>query len=290
MNVVHVPVLVEEVLEFFKHIEGVFLDCTVGLGGHAEAILSKIPNSVVVGLDVDEEALDLAKKRLERFVLAGRVKLFKSSYVDAAEVLKEVGFDHADAILMDLGVSSMQLEKAERGFSFNREGPLDMRMDKQQTLTAYDVVNSWDEENLSRIIFEYGEEKRYARRIARFIVRNRPILTTKQLVEVLARAIPNKHSRNRHFATRVFQAIRIAVNSELENLKRFLTQVPELLRPGGRIAIVSFHSLEDRIVKEFFRNEPRLKQLTKKPIRPSESEIASNPRARSAKLRVAERV
>ncbi|HBT38962.1 MAG: Ribosomal RNA small subunit methyltransferase H [Thermotoga sp. 50_1627] len=290
MDIVHVPVLVKEVLEFFKDIEGVFLDCTVGLGGHAEAILTEIPNSTVVGLDVDEEALELARKRLERFLLVGRARLFKSSYVDAVEVLKNLGFDRVDAILMDLGVSSMQLERAERGFSFNRDGPLDMRMDKRQSLTAYEIVNLWNEEDLSRIIFEYGEEKRYARRIARFIVRSRPIETTKQLVEVLARAIPNKHGRKRHFATRVFQAIRIAVNSELENLKKFLAQVPELLKPGGRIAIVSFHSLEDRIVKEFFRSESSLKQLTKKPITPSEFEITLNPRARSAKLRVAERV
>lgn len=290
MSAVHVPVLVEEILEFFKRVEGVFLDCTVGLGGHAEAILTNVANSFVVGLDVDEEALEFARKRLEPFIAQGRAKLFKGSYVDAKKILSEIGLSHVDAILMDLGVSSLQLEKAERGFSFNRDGPLDMRMDKQQTLTAYEIVNFWDEESLSRIIFEYGEEKRFARRIARFIVRNRPIETTGQLVEVLAKAIPNKHSRRRHFATKVFQAIRIAVNSELDNLKRFLTEVPGLLRPGGRIAVISFHSLEDRIVKEFFKTEPTLKQLTKKPITPKESEIKSNPRARSAKLRVAERV
>lgn len=290
MNVVHVPVLVNEIVEFFKHIHGVFLDCTVGLGGHAEAVLTRIDNSVVIGLDIDDEALDFAKKRLERFIEEGRAKLLKSSYVDAARVLKELGISQVDAILMDLGVSSMQLEKAERGFSFNRDGPLDMRMDRQQTLTAYDVVNFWDEEALRKIIFEYGEEKRYARRIARFIVRNRPIETTKQLVEVLAKAIPDKYARKRHFATRVFQAIRIAVNNELENLKKFLAQVPGMLRPGGRIAVISFHSLEDRIVKEFFRTCSELKQLTKKPITPEEAEIRLNPRARSAKLRVAERV
>lgn len=290
MNVTHVPVLVKEILEYFGHIEGVFLDCTVGLGGHAEAILNNNSRSFVVGLDVDEEALDIARRRLEHFIREGRLKLFKSSYVDARKVLNQLSLDTVDAILMDLGVSSMQLEKAERGFSFNRDGPLDMRMDKEQTVTAYEVVNFWDEETLSRIIFEYGEEKRYSRRIARYIVQNRPIKTTKQLVEILARAIPNKFDRKRHFATKVFQAIRIVVNSELDNLKRFLPNVPELLRSGGRIGVISFHSLEDRVVKEFFKSEPRLKQLTKKPITPKESEIELNPRSRSAKLRIAERV
>lgn len=290
MNVTHVPVLVKEILEYFEHIGGVFLDCTVGLGGHAEAILNNNSQSFVVGLDVDEEALDIARRRLEHFIREGRLKLLKSSYVDARKVLNQLSLDTVDAILMDLGVSSMQLEKAERGFSFNRDGPLDMRMDKGQTVTAYEVVNFWDEETLSRIIFEYGEEKRYSRRIARYIVQNRPIKTTKQLVEVLARAIPNKYDRKRHFATKVFQAIRIAVNSELDNLKRFLPHVSELLQPGGRIGIISFHSLEDRIVKEFFKSETRLKQLTKKPITPKEFEIELNPRSRSAKLRVAERV
>ncbi|MCX7813414.1 MAG: 16S rRNA (cytosine(1402)-N(4))-methyltransferase RsmH [Pseudothermotoga sp.] len=290
MSVIHVPVLVEEVLEYLGNTEGVFLDCTVGLGGHAEAILNNCDQSFVVGLDVDEDALSIARERLARFINEGRLKLFKSSYVEARKVLNQLGINRVDAILMDLGVSSMQLEKAERGFSFNRDGPLDMRMDKEQTLTAYEVVNSWDEEALSRIIFEYGEEKRYSRRIAKYIVQSRPIETTKQLVEVLAKAIPNKHGRKRHFATKVFQAIRIAVNNELDNLKRFLSDVPDLLNTGGRIGVISFHSLEDRIVKEFFKKESRLKQLTKKPITPKESEIELNPRSRSAKLRVAERV
>ncbi|MCS7174941.1 16S rRNA (cytosine(1402)-N(4))-methyltransferase RsmH [Pseudothermotoga sp.] len=290
MSVIHVPVLVEEVLEYLGNTEGVFLDCTVGLGGHAEAILNNCDRSFVVGLDVDEDALSIARERLARFINEGRLKLFKSSYVEARKVLNQLGINRVDAILMDLGVSSMQLEKAERGFSFNRDGPLDMRMDKEQTLTAYEVVNSWDEEALSRIIFEYGEEKRYSRRIAKYIVQSRPIETTKQLVEVLAKAIPNKHGRKRHFATKVFQAIRIAVNNELDNLKRFLSDVPDLLNTGGRIGVISFHSLEDRIVKEFFKKESRLKQLTKKPITPKESEIELNPRSRSAKLRVAERV
>lgn len=290
MSVIHVPVLVEEVLEYLGNTEGVFLDCTVGLGGHAEAILNNCDRSFVVGLDVDEDALSIARERLARFINEGRLKLFKSSYVEVRKILNQLGINRVDAILMDLGVSSMQLEKAERGFSFNRDGPLDMRMDKEQTLTAYEVVNSWDEEALSRIIFEYGEEKRYSRRIAKYIVQSRPIETTKQLVEVLAKAIPNKYGRKRHFATKVFQAIRIAVNNELDNLKRFLSDVPDLLNTGGRIGVISFHSLEDRIVKEFFKKESRLKQLTKKPITPKESEIELNPRSRSAKLRVAERV
>ncbi|AEH50219.1 16S rRNA (cytosine(1402)-N(4))-methyltransferase RsmH [Pseudothermotoga thermarum] len=292
METIHVPVMVNEVLQSFKGLNGIFLDCTVGLGGHAEALLKNFQESVVVGLDVDEEALAIAKQRLAEYEKQGRVYLFNCSYVDAVDVLKTLKIDKVVGILMDLGVSTLQLVKSERGFSFLMDGPLDMRMNKNQSLTAYDVVNKWDEDELRRIIFEYGEEKRYARRIASFIVKNRPISSTSELVKVIAKALPPeaKRNRKRHFATKVFQAIRIAVNNELENLKRFLSFAPELLQVGGRIAVISFHSLEDRLVKQAFKTDSRLRVLTKKPMVPSTEEIKNNPKSRSAKLRVAERI
>ncbi len=292
MEIQHVPVMVSEVLQSFEGLKGVFLDCTVGLGGHAEAILKSIETSVVVGLDLDEEAIAIAKQRLAEYEKQRRVYLIKSSYVDASDVLKSLGIEKVSGILMDLGVSTLQLSKSERGFAFLLDGPLDMRMNKEQTLTAYDIVNSWDEQHLRKILFEFGEEKRFAGRIAKFIVKSRPIKTTGELVKVVSRALPAeaKRSRSRHFATKVFQAIRIAVNNELANLKAFLVRVPDLLQVGGRITVISFHSLEDRLVKEAFRSDPRLRPVTKKPILPSSWEVENNPKARSAKMRIAERV
>ncbi len=292
MEIQHLPVMVNEVLRSFTGLKGVFLDCTVGLGGHAEAILKNVEGSIVVGLDLDEEALAIAEQRLAEYERLGRVYLINSSYVDAPNILKTLKVERVVGILMDLGVSTLQLSKSERGFAFLLDGPLDMRMNRKQPLTAYNIVNEWDEKELSRIIFEYGEEKRFARRIASFIVRNRPIETTEQLVRAVAKALPPeaKRSRKRHFATRVFQAIRIAVNNELENLKIFLAGAPDLLQVGGRITVISFHSLEDRLVKEAFRSDPRFKVLTKKPIVPSLQEVESNPKARSAKMRIAERI
>jgi len=288
---IHVPVMAEEVLHYFSSLNGLFLDCTVGAGGHSEAILTNIEGSVVIGLDVDNDALSLAKRRLSEFEKQGRLYLVKSSYVYAKNVLEQLKVQSISGILMDLGMSTLQLTSSERGFAFSMDGPLDMRMDKDQELTAYDVVNSWSEEQLRRLFFEYAEEKRYARRIASSIVRFRPIRTTQELARAVARALPEseKRARKRHFATRIFQAIRIAVNNELENLKEFLSYAPELLCPGGRIVIISFHSLEDRIVKESLRSNQNLTVITKKPVKPTQEEIAKNPKARSAKMRVAER-
>ncbi|MDI3495485.1 MAG: rRNA (cytosine1402-N4)-methyltransferase [Pseudothermotoga sp.] len=291
MEIVHVPVMVKEVLSYFGNLRGVFLDCTVGAGGHSEAILENIKGSVVIGIDVDEEILSVAKQRLKKYESEGRAKLLKATYVEAQRVLSQLGVKAVNGIIMDLGVSTLQLMKGERGFAFSSDGPLDMRMDKTQRLTAYDIVNFWQENQLRRIFFEYGEEKRYAGRIARFIVKNRPVETTAKLVEVIARALPEKERRfrRRHFATRVFQAIRIAVNNELENLRNFLVQVPDILNQNGRIIVISFHSLEDRIVKEAFRSIQELDVLTRKPVRPSLEEVRENPKARSAKMRIAER-
>ncbi len=291
MEWIHVPVMAKEVLHYFGNLNGVFLDCTVGAGGHSEAILTNIEGSVVIGLDVDEDALQLAKRRLSEFEKQKRLYLVKSSYVDAKDVLEQLKVSSVSGILMDLGMSTLQLTNSERGFAFSMDGPLDMRMDRTQKLTAYDVVNFWTEEQLRRLFFEYAEEKRFARRIASFVVRNRPIRTTKELAEVVAKALPKseKVARKRHFATKVFQAIRIAVNNELENLKRFLSYAPDLLCSGGRIVVISFHSLEDRIVKESFRSNQYLTVITKKPVTPTKQEIANNFKARSAKMRVAER-
>lgn len=291
MNWIHVPVMAKEVLHYFSNLNGIFVDCTVGVGGHSEAVLNNIVGSVVIGFDVDDDALQLAKRRLSEFEKQGRLHLVKSSYVHVRDVLKQLGVSSVSGILMDLGMSTLQLTNSERGFAFSMDGPLDMRMDRDQKLTAYDVVNFWTEEELRKLFFEYAEEKRYAKRIASFIVRHRPIRTTQELAKVVARALPEseKKMRKRHFATKVFQAIRIAVNNELDNLKNFLSYAPELLCSGGRIVVISFHSLEDRIVKESFRSSELLKVVTKKPIGPTDEEMASNPKSRSAKMRVAER-
>lgn len=221
------------------------------------------------------------------------MSLFKASYRDADFLLKTLEIEKVDGILLDLGVSTYQLKGENRGFTFEREEPLDMRMDLESEITAQKVLNELSEEELARIIFEYGEEKRYARRIARKIVENRPLNTTLDLVKAVSEALPSHEirRRKRHFATRTFQAIRIYVNRELENLREFLLNKAEkLLRVGGRIVVISFHSLEDRIVKEAFRNSRKLRILTEKPVRPSEEEVRENPRSRSARLRAAELV
>lgn len=291
MDWIHVPVMAKEVLHYLSSLSGVFVDCTVGAGGHSEAILTNINGSVVIGFDVDDDALQLAKRRLSEFERQGRLYLVKSSYVDAKDVLKQLKVSSVSGILMDLGMSTLQLTNSERGFAFSMDGPLDMRMNKDQELTAYDVVNFWTEEQLRKLFFECAEEKRYAKRIANFIVNHRPIRTTQELAKVVAKALPEseKRTRKRHFATKVFQAIRIAVNNELENLKEFLSYAPELLCSGGRIVVISFHSLEDRIVKESFRSSKDLRVVTKKPVKPTQEEVLSNSKARSAKMRVAER-
>ncbi|MDQ7038889.1 MAG: 16S rRNA (cytosine(1402)-N(4))-methyltransferase RsmH [Aquificota bacterium] len=291
MNV-HVPVLLEEATDLLTGNRGkVYLDCTLGGGGHARRILEKVPDSYLIGIDLDEDVIEVAVGNLKEF--EGRFSVYKANFRDLDLVLREEGIEKVDGILFDLGVSMFQI-KSERGFSFQRDSPLDMRMDKDQKLTAYDVVNRYPEGELERILREYGEE-RLSGRIARAIVRRRekkPIETTGELVDVVLSVYPERLKHGRiHPATRVFQAIRIEVNRELENLKTALEKTPELLNPGGRIVVISFHSLEDRIVKRFLKERADVfKILTKKPITPSDEEIRVNPASRSAKLRAGERI
>ncbi|HIO41648.1 MAG TPA: 16S rRNA (cytosine(1402)-N(4))-methyltransferase RsmH [Aquifex sp.] len=293
-SVEHFPVLLEETVNLLsREGEAVYVDATIGLGGHSYELLRRNPKAYLIGIDKDPNALEVAERRLKEF--EGRFSLYQADYRDIDEVLKAEGVEAVDGILMDLGVSMLQLKTPERGFSFMEEAPLDMRMDPRQRLTAYDVVNRYSERELARIIREFGEE-RFAPRIARAIVqyrRKKPIETTRELAEIVERAVPKGFYRRIHPATKTFQAIRIEVNRELEHLKEALLKIPNLLKVGGRVAVISFHSLEDRIVKHtlrHFEKEGLLKVLTKKPITPSEEEIRKNPPSRSAKLRAAERV
>jgi 16S rRNA (cytosine1402-N4)-methyltransferase len=284
---------------------GDYIDATVGLGGHAEQILDAAgPESRLLGLDLDPRALAVAAQRLGRF--GPRARLVRANFADLAEVAAREGFVPARGVLFDLGVGSHQLAAAAAGFSFQLSGPLDMRYDPDAPVTAADLVNKLSEAELAEIIRRYGEEPR-ARRIAREIVRARPITTTDELARVVARAVGPARGRI-HPATRTFMALRIAVNRELENLSRGLEGAVKVLGRGGRIAVISFHSLEDRIVKEFFRRESRdcicppglpvcvcghraiLREVTRRPVTPDAAEVETNPRARSAKLRVAEKV
>lgn len=285
---VHRPVLRDEVLSWLAPREGsILVDGTVGAGGHAAVLASHVGTSGrVIGLDRDPEMLALA----ERTTRGLPVSLFHAPYSDLGEVLDELGIEAVDGILLDLGLSSDQLGWSRRGFSFSADGPLDMRFDATGGVTAADLIKSLREEDLAKLFFEYGEE-RYSRRIARRIVEARkfePIVTTGRLAELVRRSIPGKWGPIDP-ATRVFQALRIEVNQELEHLESTLSQLPDWLRPTGRAAVISFQSLEDRRVKVAFRDEPRLTVLTRKPVIASAEEVADNPRARSAKLRVAER-
>jgi 16S rRNA (cytosine1402-N4)-methyltransferase len=279
----HIPVLSQEVVEGLAvHPEGHYLDATVGGGGHSRLILESAPDVRLTAIDQDEDALAAAKRELS--VFAERVQFLHVNFSVCA--FPESTFD---GIIADLGVSSYHLDTPERGFSFRQEARLDMRMDRRQSLTAADVINDWDEVELANIFFKYGEE-RLSRRIARRIVEKRPFQTTTELADAIASSVPAKYRHGRiHPATRVFQALRIVVNDELKALETFLTKAPNALVPGGRIAIISFHSLEDRIVKHSLRGSSLLQVLTKKPITATEKEISSNPRSRSAKLRIAER-
>ncbi|MFQ4145122.1 16S rRNA (cytosine(1402)-N(4))-methyltransferase RsmH [Chlorogloeopsis sp. ULAP02] len=280
----HVPVLPKEVIEGLAvRSGGNYLDATVGGGGHTRLILEASPDVRITALDQDEDALAAAKKNLAEF--GERVSFIHTNF--AAYKYPSNNFD---GILADLGVSSYHLDQPERGFSFRNTASLDMRMNRQQSLTAADVINNWDEAKLADIFFKYGEE-RLSRRIAKRIVEQRPFRTTTDLAEAIASSVPPKYRYGRiHPATRVFQALRIVVNDELKSLETFLEKAPNALVSGGRIAIISFHSLEDRIVKHSFRNSPMLKVLTKKPITAQAEEIDINPRSRSAKLRIAEKV
>jgi 16S rRNA (cytosine1402-N4)-methyltransferase len=301
----HVPVLLKEAIDFLAIKRGgTYIDATVGLGGHSYEIAKRLGAlGHLIGLDKDPAALDIARERL----VVGRSSLVVGEGADQpdwpeitllhrsfAELANDERRTTYDGILADIGVSSLQLNDAARGFSFQAEGPLDMRMNPQAGLTAEQVVNQVDEVTLANLIYEFGEERR-SRRIARAIVRSRPIRTTAQLADVVSAAARpmNQAERRIHPATRTFQAIRIFVNDELKDLQALLDAAPQLLKPGGRLVIISFHSLEDRIVKDALRDgvkQGHYKLLTKKPVTAGEEEIDRNPRSRSAKLRAAERI
>ena len=289
----HLPVLLQEVVEFLNCQAGrIYVDGTVGSGGHAEAILERSsPTGKLIGLDWDEKAIARAWKRLAPY--GNRVELRQENYRNLKSVIESLSLDGVDGILLDLGVSTEQLEDQERGFSFRWEGPLDMRMGREMKITAKDLLQRFSLPELSETLRKYGEE-RWARRIAKGIVRRRQIKaisTTRELVGVIEKSIPASSRRGRiHPATRTFQALRIAVNGELENLQDFLDQCPDLLHPGGRLCIISFHSLEDRVVKDQFRRWSSFRILTPKPVIPSPEAVFLNPRARSAKLRAAEKL
>jgi len=297
MEYYHTPVLLEEVIELLRcGPGGIFIDATVGEGGHAAAILERTgPAGLLVGIDQDPEAIRAAAEKLAPF--GTRVKLYEASFRRLGELVTEYA-GKVDGVLFDLGVSSRQLDQVERGFTYKEDAPLDMRMSPALRRTAADLVNDLPERELANIIYRYGEE-RWGSRIARFIVearRRRPITSTAELVEIIKAAIPAGARRTGpHPAKRTFQALRIAVNDELGALKEGLGQAVTVLRPGGRLAVISFHSLEDRLVKETFRELGEkgsgiLRTVTKKPVLPRAEEIAANPRARSAKLRVVEKV
>src|SRR6266508_3867456 len=279
--------MVDEVVELLKE-KAVVVDATVGAGGHAEPLLEAGVASVV-GFDRDPDAIREASERLTRFGTKFRAVPGRFSHLP--DLAAEAGVARAGGVLFDLGVSSMQLDRAERGFSYRGEGPLDMRMGGGDGPTAADVVNAYPEQELARIIFEYGEE-RFARRIARSIVRaraRRPLGTTGELAAVVAGAVPRRRV-GPHPARRTFQALRIEVNAELAELAASLPQAAELLETGGRLVVIAYHTLEDRLVKRFIAGRPSLSALTRKPVRPSEAEVSANPRARSARLRAAELV
>ena len=281
------------------------MDATLGAGGHAWGILEAAsPDGSLLGLDLDPQALELASQRLS--VFSGRVTLRQASFTTLAVQLETLGWNQVQGIVLDLGVSSMQLDRPDRGFSFQAEGPLDMRFSPDQPTTAADLVNHASEQQLADLIWRYGEEP-HARRIARAIVQARPLHTTLELAETIRKAVGARRGRI-HPATQAFQALRIAVNAELDSIESVLPQAVQALEPGGKVAVISFHSLEDRIVKQFFRRESKdcicppeqpvctcghrasIKEVPRHPITASEAEIADNPRARSARLRVAEKI
>lgn len=306
----HISVLLDECIENLNiKPEGIYLDGTLGLGGHSYQIASRLDAGRLICIDRDETAIERSSRRLAPF--ADRITYVHGNFSDAAEILDRLGIDSVDGMLFDLGVSSPQLDEIQRGFSYMGDAPLDMRMDGSAGLTAYEVVNTWPEERLNRILWDYGEE-RYARRITAAILAHRaekPITTTLELVDIIKGAMPAPALREKqHPAKRTFQAIRIAVNDELGAISAMMETAPDKLKKGGRLCVISFHSLEDRIVKSGINARengctcPReapictcgfvqtLKSVTRKPILPSEEEIEKNPRSRSAKLRVAERV
>lgn len=305
----HVSVLLEESLAPLLGIQGkLYVDCTLGGGGHTAWLLEKLPEARIIAFDKDESMIAKAKERFREQIGAGRLVLLHRDYGQIQESLRELGLKGVDGLIADLGVSSFQLDLAERGFSFMRKGPLDMRMDQSATLTAREIVNHWPQAELERIFFEYGEE-RWSKKIVRKLLEQRSqeeISDTQTLAHLVESVVPREKGRARAFhpATRVFQALRIAVNDELGNLEKLLAAIPDILNPGGAAAIISFHSLEDRLVKQRFRylsmdcicpppimtcercHKPPGHLATSKPIVPTEAEETANPRARSAKLRI----
>jgi len=305
-DIPHRPVLYKEIIHALQpQVGGRYVDGTLGAGGHARGILeASAPDGQLLGLDVDPQALALARKTLAPY--EQRTHLVQASYTSLSAQLAQLGWQAVDGIVLDLGVSSMQFDTPERGFSFMNDAPLDMRFGPSALQTAADLVNEYSEQELADLIYQYGEE-RDSRKIARAIVRARPLHTTRQLVAVIEAVSPRRGDRI-HPATRTFQALRIAVNEELASVEEVLPQALAGLKSGGRLAVISFHSLEDRIVKDFFREQSKdlvnppyeqiheeerkatLKEVNRKPITPGEDEIKSNPRARSAKLRIAEKM
>jgi 16S rRNA (cytosine1402-N4)-methyltransferase len=311
----HRPVLYQEIIHALQPTSGAFyVDGTLGAGGHAWGILqASAPDGRLLGLDVDPQALELARQRLAPF--GSRAVILQASYTSLREQLDTLGWETVNGVLLDLGLSSMQLDTPERGFSFQSDAPLDMRFDPSNPVSAAVLVNSLPEAELADVLFQYGEE-RNSRQLARAIVNARPVNTTHQLAEIILRTVgahkPGKGrptaSSRLHPATRTFQALRIAVNKELQSLEQALPQAISALAPGGRLAVISFHSLEDRMVKQYFRKEsqdcicpPRqpvctcghrasLREVTRHPIQPQAEEIHQNPRSRSARLRIAEKV
>ncbi len=292
----HVPVLLDVAMEYLSvRRGGTYVDCTLGFGGHAQAIAKRLgAEGQLIGLDRDPEALELAQARLAGVAeeLRSEMPRWTLHHAEFSRVTEFVGAGEADGVLADFGTSSMHLDQAHRGFSFQADGPLDMRMNTAQSLTAEQVVNQADENDLANLIYELGEERR-SRRIARAIVRARPVLTTAQLAQVVRAAAPSVKGDRIHPATKTFQALRIHVNEELGEIKALLEAAPKLLKPGGRLVVISFHSLEDRLAKDAMRDgrEAGLYEvLTRKPATASEDEMRGNPRSRSAKLRAAEKI
>ena len=307
MNFHHIPVLLQETIEYLKPVPGeTYVDGTLGGGGHSLEILKEIyPTGRLIGIDRDTAAIKAATNRLSDY--SDSFQGVHGNYVDIKMLLSELSISEVDGILLDLGVSSYQLDTPERGFSYHEDAPLDMRMDTTQDLSAYDLVNQSSKEELAQIIWDYGEE-RWGKRIAEFIVKNRPVETTTQLVEVIKMAVPSSARRGGpHPARRTFQALRIAVNQELSLLEEAIRNAVEVLKPEGRLCIITFHSLEDRIVKNTFRSlkdpctcppnapicicglKPVIDIVTRKPVIPSQEELDANIRARSAKLRVCQK-
>jgi 16S rRNA (cytosine1402-N4)-methyltransferase len=301
----HIPVLYDQVLDGLQiRAGGKYIDATLGAGGHASGILgASAPDGQLLGLDTDPEAVAFARQALSPF--GERAIVYHANFRNLEQVAKSLGFEQVDGILMDLGFSSRQMADPHRGFSFSQDGPLDMRLDPSRGASAADLVNNLPEAELADLLWRYGEE-RHSRRIARAIVASRPVTTTGQLAGLVADLLGRREKI--HPATRTFQALRIAVNGELDALTQTLPQARDLLRPGGRLAVISFHSLEDRLVKQFYQQEARdcicppempvctcqhratLRTITRKPVRPDEAEIVRNPRSRSARLRIAERL